>query len=42
MSISFINGNPCRNYPVWRFEDGEFFLVKMLIEEKVLPKEVWE
>jgi hypothetical protein len=41
MSISSINGDPCRDCPVWRCKIGEFFPVGMRMKEKVLPKEVW-
>jgi hypothetical protein len=42
MLISSVNENPHKNYPVWRLKDEKNFLVKMLMEEKVLLKEVWE
>jgi hypothetical protein len=41
MSISSVIGNFRGDCPVWRFEVGEFFPVRMGMEEKVLPKEVW-
>jgi hypothetical protein len=39
MSILCVNEDPCGDYPVWRFEVGEFFPVGM--EEITPPKEVW-
>jgi hypothetical protein len=28
-------------FSIWRSENGEFFPVEMVMEEKILPKEVW-
>jgi hypothetical protein len=29
-------------FSIWRSENGEFFPVEMVMEEKILPKEVWD
>jgi hypothetical protein len=41
MSISSVNGDPRGDCPVWRYEVGEFFPVRMGMKVKVPPKEVW-
>jgi hypothetical protein len=38
INFIYINGNLCYYCPVWGFEDGEFFLIGMGIEEKVSRK----
>jgi hypothetical protein len=42
MSISSVNGDPREDYPVWRFEVGEFFPVGMRIDVKVPRKRFGE
>jgi hypothetical protein len=42
MSISSVNVDSHGDCSVWRFEDGELFLVGMGMEEKVPSKEVWD
>jgi hypothetical protein len=42
MSILSVNGDPPGDCPVWGSENGNFFFVEMVTEEKISPEEVWD
>jgi hypothetical protein len=40
MSISSVNRDSHGGYPIWGFEDGDFFPVRMGMDEKIPQKDV--